>query len=133
MKIILCLDNNKGMCFNKRRVSKDRVVTEKIGELAKNSVLWIAPFSAKLMDGQDVCIDEAFLSKAGNGEYCLVENEKLESVKNQIEELIIFWWNRDYPSDLKLDLDFSEFQKVGEEEFPGYSHEKITKEVYVRL
>lgn len=132
MKIIVALDNSKGMCFNKRRVSKDRVVTEKILELSNDSKLWISPFSAKLLEGQEVCVDEAFLKKAKSGEYCFVENQKLEAVKEQIEELIIFWWNRDYPSDLKLDLDLAEFKKVGEEEFPGHSHEMIKKEVFVK-
>lgn len=132
MKIIICLDNNKGMCFNGRRVSKDRVVTEKIMELTAGSQLWISPFSEKLFDGVHICADEYFLRKAKDNDYCFVENERLEAVRDRISELTVFWWNRHYPSDLKLDLDLSEFQKVSEEEFLGYSHEKVTKEVYVR-
>ena len=53
-----------------------------------------------------------FLEQAGEGEY------------------IVFWWNRHYPPDRKFDLDLSKWNKVSEEEFAGYSHEKITKEVY---
>ena len=132
MKIIICLDNNKGMCFNGRRLSKDRVVTEKILELAAGSRLWIAPFSKKLFDGQRVCMDEDFLCKAGDGDYCFVEDRGLETASSHIDEVIVFWWNRDYPSDLKLDLDLSGFKRISKEDFSGYSHEKVTKEVYVR-
>jgi hypothetical protein len=51
-------------------------------------------------------------------------------VEAKIEKIIVFWWNRHYPSDRKFDLDLSKWNKVSEEEFAGYSHEKITKEVY---
>ena len=65
-----------------------------------------------------------FLEQAGEGEYCFVENTGLQAVEAKIEKIIVFWWNR------KFDLDLSKWNKVSEEEFAGYSHEKITKEVY---
>ena len=130
MKIVMCLDKNLGMCFNRRRLSKDRVVTEKILALSSGGMLWIHPFSAGLFEGQNVQSDEGFLYKAGTNDYCFVENQSLKEVEGEIEELIIFWWDRDYPSDLKLDLELSRYRKTGEEEFPGYSHERIIKEVY---
>ena len=71
-----------------------------------------------------------FLEQAGEGEYCFVENTGLQAVEAKIEKIIVFWWNRHYPSDRKFDLDLSKWNKVSEEEFAGYSHEKITKEVY---
>lgn len=39
MRLIVCLDDKNGMAFNHRRQSRDRIVTEKIEELAKGSVL----------------------------------------------------------------------------------------------
>ena len=72
----------------------------------------------------------AVLEQAGEGEYCFVENTGLQAVEAKIEKIIVFWWNRHYPSDRKFDLDLSKWNKVSEEEFAGYSHEKITKEVY---
>ena len=62
--------------------------------------------------------------------YDQVENTGLQAVEAKIEKIIVFWWNRHYPSDRKFDLDLSKWNKVSEEEFAGYSHEKITKEVY---
>ena len=58
------------------------------------------------------------------------QNTGLQVVEAKIEKIIVFWWNRHYPSDRKFDLDLSKWNKVSEEEFAGYSHEKITKEVY---
>ena len=75
---------------------------------------------------------EDFLKIAGEGEYCFVENANLEEVEEKIEKMIVFWWNRRYPSDRKLDLNLSAWKKTSEEEFAGYSHEKVTKEVYER-
>ena len=50
----------------------------------------------------------------------------------QIEELILFRWNRVYPADLHCTLDLSVWKLTETEEFAGNSHEKITQERYVR-
>ena len=50
--------------------------------------------------------------------------------ENEIKKLIIFKWNRVYPADQHLDIDPEKMTKVQEEEFVGFSHEKITMEVY---
>ena len=126
------------MQFGGRRVSRDRVVTEKICELCKGQPLWIDPASAGLFAEQEkngnIRLQKAkdFLKIAGEGEYCFVENANLEEVEEKIEKMIVFWWNRRYPSDRKLDLTLSAWKKTSEEEFAGYSHEKVTKEVYER-
>ena len=52
--------------------------------------------------------------------------------KEQIEELILFHWNRTYPADLCCTLDLSEWKQKTTEEFAGSSHEKITQEWYVK-
>lgn len=138
MIVIVCLEERKGMQFGGRRVSRDRVVTEKICELCKGQPLWIDPASAGLFAEQEkngnIRLQKAkdFLKIAGEGEYCFVENANLEEVEEKIEKMIVFWWNRRYPSDRKLDLNLSAWKKTSEEEFAGYSHEKVTKEVYER-
>ena len=48
-------------------------------------------------------------------------------------ELIIFRWNRDYPSDLKFVFDYLQrFELVSSEKFKGNSHDEITKEHYTK-
>ena len=75
-------------------------------------------------------MDENFLEKAGEGDICFVENQSLKGTEGRIEKLIVFGWNRAYPFDLKLDLDLNQMEKTAEEEFAGYSHEKITRLQY---
>ena len=134
MNVIICIDDNQGMLFNKRRQSKDSKVLEDIASLTKE--LWISPFSEKLFEdtssfGIDAKINPLFLQKAGTGEFCFVENEKLQPHANNIELLVVYKWNRNYPSDCKLDLDLNEWKLIETFDFVGNSHEKITREIYV--
>ena len=134
MKIIVCLDDDNGMLFNKRRQSRDIKVLEDIAGLTNE--VWISPFSAKLFEGTEkaecfqVKTDDLCLNKAGVGEFCFVENEKLLPYSDKIEELIVYKWNRKYPSDFKLDLNLNEWKLIETSEFVGNSHEKITRERY---
>ena len=50
----------------------------------------------------------------------------------EIEKVILYHWNRDYPADTYFDLDLTDWKITRTEEFPGFSHDKITEEVYCR-
>ena len=60
MKIIVCVDDNNGMMFNKRRQSRDRVLIQDIIANLDGSNLLIAPYSEKLFEDSD--IDAFFIS-----------------------------------------------------------------------
>ncbi len=130
MKVIVCIDDNKGMLFNARRQSRDRAVIEDI--MSQFQSVWIHPFSEKLFEEyeSEITMDDDFLKKAGKGESCFVENQALKSYEDEIEQLIVYKWNRKYPSDFRLDLELDKWQLEEESEFVGSSHDKITKEVY---
>ncbi len=133
MIVIVCTEDRGGMLFNNRRVSKDRIVLQKVLKLSEGKKLWIHPFSEKLFEeesSENLYVDEKFLKKAEEGEFCFVENQTLKEVEEQIEKLIVFVWNRTYPFDFKLDLELDRMDKTAEEEFAGYSHEKITLSHY---
>ena len=132
MKVIICLDDNQGMLFNKRRQSRDRKVTEDICKMTDK--LWVSPFSEKLFDevAIELCISERYLEEAGDGEYCFVEVEMLTPHLHKIEEVIVYRWNRKYPADVCLDIKLQDLELAEQSEFAGFSHEKITKEIYVR-
>ena len=136
MKIIVCLDDNQGLLFNGRRQSRDRLVIEDILELCRGQRLYISQFSAPLFEGKPdaVQIDENFLSHAGEGTFCFVENLPLRPYLERIETIFVYRWNRVYPADFYFDLclDEPEWHCAARKDFPGYSHEKITKEVYLR-
>ncbi|WP_251353742.1 ribonuclease Z [Hominisplanchenecus murintestinalis] len=135
MIAIVCLDDKNGMVFNKRRQSRDCCVVERILDMTEGGCLWIHPFSEPLFverEAEQIHVRQEFLKCAGDGEYCFVENHGLRTVEEKIEKLIVFRWNRVYPADLRLDIALEDWKKTEEEEFVGNSHEKITREVYVR-
>lgn len=135
MKIILCVDDNMGMLFNKRRQSRDKKVIEDILQMTDS--VWIHPFSENMFRDQQgklkIIVDDEFLGKALPGQYCFVENQELMSYSNVIEQIILYCWNRKYPSDFKLDLDLSKWEIKEVIEFAGNSHEKITKTIFVSV
>ena len=132
MRLIVCLDDKNGMAFNHRRQSRDRIVTEKIEELAKGSVLRLSPYSAKLFPSGNFEPSEYYLSRAGEDDFCFVEMEDVTPYERQIKEITVFHWNRTYPADLKFQIDLTQWSLERTVEFPGNSHEKITMEVYER-
>lgn len=136
MKIIVCLDDNNGMLFNKRRQSRDVKVLEDIATLTDK--LWISSFSEKLFECEGsqaniaVQIADDFLDRADEGDLCFVEAQKLLPYQDKIEQLIIYRWNRKYPSDFKLDLFLDNWKLIETTDFVGNSHEKLTREIYIQ-
>ena len=130
MNIIVCIDDDKGMLFNKRRVSRDSKVIEKIYDIVGSDKLWIAEFS-KALFVENVIVDNQMLDRAGKGDFCFIENLELEPYIDRVEKLYVFNWNRSYPSDFKLDIEYRRlFIKEEEVELVGTSHEKVTLEVW---
>ena len=137
MKIIVCVDDAMGMMFNRRRQSQDAVLRKKILEECRPHRLWMNAYSGKQFDDcpkEQIAVDEAFMEKAGEDEYCFVENVNPAAYEKDVEEVILYKWNRRYPSDLKFNIPLEKkgFTMTDCEEFAGSSHEKITKEVYKR-
>lgn len=134
MKVIVCLDDDNGMLFNKRRQSQDRALRENIIKNLQGAKLWMNEYSFKqFKENQDsIVIEEIFLDSANENDYCFVENLPLSSCEQKISTLIIYRWNRKYPADTYFDLELCNWELADSEEFSGYSHEKITKEIYIR-
>ena len=133
MNIIVCVDDRWGMAFNGRRVSSDKRVTERITALADGGKLRMNSYSAKIFDETtDVFISDEFLSEAEVGDFCFVENVDISEYLNSVKEVIVYRWNRRYPSDLKFPEEelFSKMKLVSSVEFEGNSHDKITEERY---
>lgn len=131
MKVIVCVDDKKGVSFNDRRQSRDKLLSKKILEMISKSSLYLSPYSAKLFEGvSNLKISEDYLKVAPRDSFCFVEREDLNSYEEEIEVLILVKWNRVYPKDKELKLDFSRFVLVKLFDFAGNSHEKITVEMY---
>lgn len=134
MKVIVCLDDDNGMFFNKRRQSQDCAVRDDIAASLQGTRLCMNAYSFKQFKEEVSFIrtEETFLEHAGEGDVCFVENVALRPYEQDITELIIYRWNRKYPADFYFDLDLQKWEMIKSEEFTGNSHEKITKETYIR-
>ena len=125
MKLIVCLDDNNGMMFNNRRQSRDKILIENVLELCKGEKLYTNEYSAKLFPENAVEICE----NPENG-YCFAENFTVD--ENDVEEIIVYKWNRVYPADVQFNIDLKKWNLAETVDFEGSSHEKITRERYVR-
>lgn len=131
MIIIICLDDHNGMMFNDRRQSQDRGLREYIAKMTQGEKVYMNAYTQKLYkEINDPVVCEDFLQKAEKGEPCIVENVSLNPVAEQIEEMVIFRWNKIYPSDQVLDIDLTKWKLVEEEQIEGSTHE-ITKQIYL--
>ena len=132
MNLIVVLDDKNGMLFNHRRQSRDRVLTERIIEVCGGKLV-VNAYSAGLFAGTnaELIVSEDPLLTAKPGEWCFSEDRSPASVADKIEKLVVYRWNRVYPSDLKFDFDLSALHLLSSTDFAGYSHEKLTEEVYV--
>lgn len=130
MIVIVCLDDKGGMAFNNRRQSRDSLLCAKLVELSGNGRLLMNGYSAKLFKDQTVTVDEDFMEIAQKGDFCFVENTKLLPYYDKIEGVILFKWNKVYPSDVKLDISLDGMTLRETFDFAGSSHDKISCEVW---
>lgn len=135
MILIVCIDDDGGMLFNRRRQSKDSVLRLRMLGIAAESRLWMNDYSASQFEEEPrdmIQIAEDPLGSAEEGDYCFVENLDPSGSLEKIEKVILYKWNRKYPSDLKFTIDLSQFELAETTDFEGSSHDKITEEIYIR-
>lgn len=137
MNIIVCLEDNNGMMFNKRRLSQDVEVRNDIYKNLGDKSLIMNNYSFKMFQkdnsdkkivvSEDIPVDD-------DKNFQFIEDKHLSKFEVKIKQIIIYYWNRRYPSDLKFDIDIDDvnWEVVSEEEFAGKSHEKITKKIIVK-
>lgn len=132
MKLIICVDENNGMLFNQRRQSRDKELIKHIKNLVWGKKLWISSFSEKLFDG--VCeyhlFDNENSTNIGEDDFCFVENFSPKMLESEIDELIVYNWNRSYPADTYFDICLDNWKLISEQDIRGSSHEKITERIY---
>lgn len=134
MTIIVCVDDNGGMMFNHRRQSQDKLLRKRVISHLKGNPLWMNAYSAEQFSdyANSIAVDEAFLQKAAPNDYCFVEGQDLSPCLSNINRIILYKWNRNYPSDFKFMLSLSGWTLQSSIEFVGSSHEKITEEIYAQ-
>lgn len=132
MKVFVCVDKNGGIMFNKRRVSQDSVLRKRIIEICEGSPLYMSEYSSKQFEDfkDNIKADDNFVSLCKKDDFCFMEDIPVPPEK--IDELYLFNWNRNYPSDIKLSFNPEKegLKKISSTDFEGSSHEKITMTVY---
>ena len=134
MTVFVCTEERGGMLFMKRRLSKDRELTADIAKTVGDGILYISDFSESLFAESDISVLSVPnpLDSAGEDDFVFIENLCLAPSIKKVKRLIVYNWNRKYPFDVSIDvnpLDFG-FSLKKSYDFKGYSHDKITKEVY---
>ncbi|MCI2061668.1 MAG: ribonuclease Z [Eubacteriaceae bacterium] len=143
MILIACVDDDGGMMFNKRRQSRDSAVTKRIADISAGGVLWVSGYTEELfadLGCSNIRVADDPALCAGPGEFCFLEETSPGEFADRAEKLVIFRWNRRYPSDVKFDIDPDEketvdgyrWKKESSADFAGTSHEKITEEIYTK-
>lgn len=133
MRLIICVDDNDGLMFNKRRQSRDKAVISDILKLTEGKKLYINEYSAALFDDKAaVIVENDFMDVAESDDFCFAENVLLSDYSDRIDEVTVYHWNRVYPTDFKADVDYRKMTLIESVDFEGNSHPKITREVYKR-
>lgn len=135
LTVAICIDDRGGMMFNKRRQSRDRILIQELVESVEGKI-YINSYSTLLFESHRdrVEITENPLVESPLGAVCFIENLPLAPYLMDISTLIVYKWNKKYPSDVRLDIDIIKdgFKLRETKEFQGSSHDKITKEIYIR-
>ncbi len=134
MTVALCICDRFGMLFNGRRQSRDRNQLADLAAIANGKTVYITPFSEKLFIGFEGNFAVSENPLCENDGIAFIENMHLSEYKNEIDTLIIYRWNERYPADFSIDISPEDIglKLSSSEDFAGYSHEKITREIWRR-
>ena len=136
MIVCVCVDDAMGMSFNKKRLSRDSKIYERLAELASGKQILMRQYSQPLFSetqGANVIITEDF-SEATDSDICFFELDHLTEYSDKINGYILYRWNRRYPSDKKFpfDLEKKGFVMTEQTDFAGSSHDNITEEIWIK-
>ena len=136
MTVFICTDDRGGMMFNKRRQSRDKRVIEDVARTADDGAIYITAYSEPLFaesEASVIAVTDPMISAGDNG-YAFIEDLPLAEHADKITRLIIYRWNRLYPSDVSVDIKPRDIglKLKNKRDFTGTSHDKITREEYAR-
>ena len=120
------------MMFNNRRQTRDRVVLQKIKDIVKDDYLYINDYSISLFKEIDIKTKIEDILKYANNGYYFIENVAPKCFEKDAHKIILFCWSKTYPADSFFNISLDNYDLENEEEFKGYSHEKIIMRIYNR-
>lgn len=133
MILAFCVDDQGGLAFNHRRQSRDRGLAADLLAAAGARPVFCLPYSVGLFDPETVTVTNDPGAVPAGG-ILFLENADPAAYISQAEELILYRWNRLYPADLTLNGTPVQwgYRLQDTTDFAGTSHEKITRERYVK-
>ena len=130
--LFLCADDRGGLTFNGRRQSRDRAVMDDLLREAAGRPLWAEEYSLPLFpEGARPRVLPAGQLPPDPEALCFVELRDPAPLLERAGRLVVYRWNRLYPADRRLPLPPAGWRLLSQSDFPGRSHPRITKEVYV--
>lgn len=130
MTYFTVVSNDYGVGIFGKRQSSDKNLLMDIINHAKNEKIYVSEYTYKIFLKNNL---EQNITREKKEKYIFLEIETLKDKEEEIEELIIYSWNRDYPSDKFLEINLEKYNLEKETEFKGNSHEKITKKIFRRI
>ena len=133
MRLIVCIDERKGLLFCGKRQSQDRVLRERVLERVKDERLLLSPYSFKQFgEHPAIAVSQNPLAEAKKDDYYFLED--MDFSLKDCQEVILYHWNRHYPSTVKFDVDLKKegYRLSLREDFKGSSHDKITEEIWTK-
>lgn len=134
MTLIACVDDNNTMLFVKRRVSMDRAVILDILDnyQINDEPIFMSEYSSGMFPSGTAKIIRSLdeLLCCSSSAVFFAEMTGLNKLRNKVNRVVLYNWNRRYPNSVKFDFDLTGYSLVDSQDFKGYSHEKITREVY---
>ena len=127
MILAVALSENQGMTFNKRRLSRDRTLISDLFSFSEKR-LYVTEFSRKLFPEESVRLTNNPDALAEDDVFFCERAEDLPH--NRASAVIIYRWNEAYPTDARFDYDMSAYVLAESVDFEGYSHKKITREIW---
>lgn len=136
--LIAICDANNAIAFNHRRLSRDRILTEDLQKRTNGSALQMDSYSYKQYgQAKDIVLEEDELlteaskkEKGPENQWFLLERKIPQEAIEQMDEILLYRFDRRYPGDAFIRIDPEQFELKEKEEFEGFSHEKITREIW---
>ena len=131
MKLIVCVDDFNGMMFNNRRQSQDRALRERILRLVGEAPICMTPYTKKQFEDTDNIIVANEPPKNIPEAYYFWEDGEVDV--SWFDTVIVYRWNRHYPADRHFNTELlSGFELSSADEFKGYSHDRITEQIFTK-
>ena len=130
--VIVIVDKEGGISFGGKRQSRDRELIKDI-IASTDGKIYMKEYSSKLFgDYPDrIAVAENPILKCPDGGAAFLEGEKIGPYIESIGRVIVYTWDKVYPTDEYFDIPeiFDEGELIESSEIKGFSHDVITKEV----